>query len=472
MKTAINIRKRTLLALAWVPLLWSGCKVNEKTYTTADHTPPTTYNKKSDTTHGNNRSYASFFADKNLEILIDAALQNNADYNIALQRVQAAKANYLQRKGDLLPTLELKGSGGQTRFGKYTMDGMGNMTTPGVPYPEIADYFVGAGASWEVDLWGKLRNKKKAAQMRLLATDAGKNLVATNLIAEVANRYYTLAALDEELNIIKKNVQLQQTALEVVKLQKEGGKATELAVKQFAAQLAKTHGLEYKIKTEIVAMENELNFLLGRYPTTIVRSPISTADANRVTNIGIPANLLYKRADIIQAEMELIATKADVAAAKAAFLPAINLAGTVGYNAYNTNVFFNPASVAYNLIGNLASPILNKNALRANYNALLAEHTGAFYNYGKTVMNAVFEVITGIESLENLRSEYLYEKNAAAELKEAVNIANDLYIAGYANYMEMITAQKNALEAELDVVQTKKKLLLSSVSLYRALGGK
>jgi outer membrane protein TolC len=148
------------------------------------------------------------------------------------------------------------------------------------------------------------------------------------------------------------------------------------------------------------------------------------------------------------------------------------LGGNVGFYAYNTHVFFNPASIAYNFIGNLASPILNKNALRANYNTLLAEHKGAFYQYGKTVMNAVFEVITGIESLENLRSEYMYNKNAAAELNEAVTISNDLYMAGYANYMEIITAQKNALEAELDVVQTKQKLLFSTVSLYRALGGK
>lgn len=472
MNTAISTRKRTLLALVWVPLLWGGCKISERTYTATDHTPPATYNQKGDTTQGNNRNYADFFTDKNLVALIDSALKNNADYNIALQKVQAAKANYLQRKGDLLPTLELRGSSGQTRFGKYTMDGMGNMTTPGVPYPEIADFFVGAGASWEVDLWGKMRNKKKAAKLRFLATDAGKNLVATNLIAEVAYRYYTLAGLDEELNIIKKNVQLQESALEIIKLQKEGGRATELAVKQFAALLAKTQGMEYKIKTEIVAMENELNFLLGRYPASIARNPISTADADRVTNIGVPARLLNNRADIIQAELELYATKADVAAAKAAFLPSVNLGGTVGYNAYNTHIFFNPASFAYNLIGNLASPILNKNALRANYNTLLAEHKGAFYQYGKTVMNAVFEVITGIESLENLRSEYRYNKNAASELNDAVTISNDLYIAGYANYMEIITAQKNALEAELDVVQTKQKLLFSSVSLYRALGGK
>jgi outer membrane protein TolC len=230
--------------MAWVPLLWGGCKISEKTYSATEHTPPTTFNNKGDTTQGNNRSYASFFTDKNLVALIDTAMHNNADYNIALQKVQAAKANYLQRKGDLLPTLELRGSGGQTRFGKYTMDGMGNMTTPGVPYPEIPDYFVGAGASWEVDLWGKLRNKKKAAKLRFLATDAGKNLVATNLIAEVSFRYYTLAGLDEELNIIKKNVKLQETALEIIKLQKEGGRATELAVKQFAALLAKTQGME------------------------------------------------------------------------------------------------------------------------------------------------------------------------------------------------------------------------------------
>ncbi len=186
----------------------------------------------------------------------------------------------------------------------------------------------------------------------------------------------------------------------------------------------------------------------------------------------MPARLLSARPDILQAELELKATNADVAAAKAAFLPSVNLGGGIGYNTYSATMLFNPASFAYSMLGGLTAPVLNKNALRANYNQMLAEHTGAFYQYGKTVMNAVFEVATGIESLENLRSEYSYNLKAAAGLNEAVNISNDLYVAGYANYMEIITAQKNALEAELDVTLTKKKLLFGSVALYRALGGK
>lgn len=470
MSSKIN---KVLLALAAMgAIAWQGCKLTEKTYTAADYVAPATFKGRSDSAAITSSNYRSFFADRNLVSLIDTALQNNADYKIALQKTLAARANYLAQKGELLPALELKGSGGQTRFGKYTMDGMGNMTTPGVPFPEINDFYAGAGASWEADIWGKLRNKKKAAQLRFLATEAGRNFVATNLIAEVAYKYYTLAALDEELKIVGKNVQLQQTALDIIKLQKEGGRATELAVKQFAALLAKTQGMEYKLKTDIVTTENELNFLLGRYATAIPRNPLSTADADRITHIGVPARLLSARPDILQAELELKATNADVAAAKAAFLPSVNLGGGIGYNTYSATMLFNPASFAYSMLGGLTAPVLNKNALRANYNQMLAEHTGAFYQYGKTVMNAVFEVATGIESLENLRSEYSYNLKAAAELNEAVNISNDLYVAGYANYMEIITAQKNALEAELDVALTKKKLLFGSVALYRALGGK
>ncbi len=451
-------------------LMWSGCKISERTYTANDVAVPADYKGRTDT--GALPAYRSFFSDKYLLALIDTALRNNADYHIALQKTLAARAAYIARKGELLPTLELKGSGGQTRFGKYTMDGMGNMTTPGVPYPEINDFFAGAGASWEADIWGKLRNKKKAAQLRVLATEAGQRFVAANIIAEVAYKYYTLAALDEELKIIRKNVQLQQTALDIIKLQKEGGRATELAVKQFAALLAKTQGMEYSIKTEIATTENELNFLLGRYATDIPRNPLSTADADKVTQIGVPARLLANRPDIVQAAQELQATKAEVAAAKAAFLPSINIGGSIGYNTYDAATLFNPASFAYNLLGSLAAPVLNKNALRAGYQQMLAEHTGAYYQYGKTVMNAVFEALSGIERLENVRAEYVYNLKAASELNEAVNISNDLYVAGYANYMEIITAQKNALEAELDVVQTKKKLLFGSVGLYRALGGK
>jgi NodT family efflux transporter outer membrane factor (OMF) lipoprotein len=454
-----------LLAMA------GGCKLPEQSVKYATVKLPAYYKAAADSGSAAQFTFDSFFADPALVAIIDTALHNNADLLIALQRVEAARANVLLHRGALYPNLDLGISASGNRYGKYTMEGVGNSESPSIPGPFTPSYFAGVSSSWELDVWGKLRNKKKAAQMRLLASDAGRKFLATNLIADVAYHYYTLSALDEELEIIRKNIKLQETALEIVKLQKEGGRATELAVKQFAAQLAHTQGMEYRVKMDIATAENELNFLLGRYSEPIVRTKLAEATVARGVATGIPSGLLRTRPDIVQAEMEMKASAAEVASARAAFLPSFTIAGTAGFNSFSTGMLFDPASLAYGLIGGVTAPVFNKNQIRANYATMLAEHRGSQLQYGKTVMNAVFEVVTALENIENLTSEYAYNQKSAGTLNDAVKIANELFLAGYANYLEIITAQKNAIDADMEVVQTKKKLLFSNVNLYRSLGG-
>jgi outer membrane protein TolC len=229
--------------------------------------------------------------------------------------------------------------------------------------------------------------------------------------------------------------------------------------------------MEYRVKMDIATAENELNFLLGRYSEPIVRTKLAEATVARGVATGIPSGLLRTRPDIVQAEMEMKASAAEVASARAAFLPSFTIAGTAGFNSFSTGMLFDPASLAYGLIGGVTAPVFNKNQIRANYATMLAEHRGSQLQYGKTVMNAVFEVVTALENIENLTSEYAYNQKSAGTLNDAVKIANELFLAGYANYLEIITAQKNAIDADMEVVQTKKKLLFSNVNLYRSLGG-
>ena len=181
---------------------------------------------------------------------------------------------------------------------------------------------LGAVATWKVDVWRKLRNAKKSAYMRYLSSVDGKNFMVTNLIAEIANSYYELLALDNELDIVIQNIEIQSKALRIVKLQKEATRVTELAVKRFEAQLLSTSSLRYGIEQEIVVAENRINFLLGRYPQPILRN---SGEFERVTldtiQSGIPAQLLQNRPDIRQAELKLAAAKLDVKVAKARFYP-------------------------------------------------------------------------------------------------------------------------------------------------------
>ena len=450
----------------------SACVTTPKTYNRGDITVPEGFKGKRDSNSLVKLKPEQFFLDKELVNLIDTALQNNADLKMALQRVEAARANLLMSKGALYPSLDINATAGASKYGKYSMNGLGNEQTTGVPYPVTPDYLLGFNSSWEVDIWGKIRNRKAAAQYRFLASEAGRNYLVTSLLSEVAYRYYSLASLNEELKIIRDNIKLQEQALEVVKLQKEGGRATSLAVKQFEAQVMKTRSMEYEVKQDITTNENELNFLLGRYPQAINlgMAPFNPDLFNTPGN-GIPADLLQNRPDVVAAELELSASRADVAAAKAAFLPSVNIMASAGYNSFNTSMLFNPASFAYGILGGITGPVFNKNVIKANYNAMLANHKGAYYQYGKTVMNAVYEVITSVETMENLKAQYSLSGQQATLLNDAVSIANDLYMAGYANYLEVITAQKNALEAELDVVKARKKILFSRVNLYRSLGG-
>ena len=223
--------------------------------------------------------WKDFFADPYLKNLIAAGLKNNLDLQIALQRIEIARAAVKARKGALLPTLDLAARAGVEKFGDYTMNGVGNYDTNlseniqgdrRIPTP-TPDYFLGLSSSWEIDLWGKLRNQKKAAYLRFLASENGRQLIKTALIAQVAEAYYELLTLDNELAIIRQNVQLQEKAVELIEVQQMAGRVTQLAVQQFTAQLLNTRSLEGQVQQRIVATENRLNTLLGRFPQRIAR---------------------------------------------------------------------------------------------------------------------------------------------------------------------------------------------------------
>ncbi len=449
-----------------------GCKAPEKIFRASDHKVPASFNGSRDTTTQASLTFDRFFTDRDLVKLIDTAMHQNADLLIAAQRVEVARAMLRQHRGALFPSLDIGISGGGRQYGRHTIDGVGNAASPEIPSPFTPDYFAGVTSSWELDVWGKLRNRKKAAKLRYLSTEAGRNFMATNLVAEVAYRYYTLVSLDREMDIVLKNIKLQERALEIVKVQKEAGKATELAVKQFGAQLITTQAMEYELKTQITATENELNFLLGRYAQPVARNKSEGREFADMTGVGVPSGLVSHRPDIVQAELELRASEADVNAARAAFLPSFNISALAGYNAYSTAMFFNPASLVYGFVGGLSAPVFNRNQIKASYDQAVAEHKGAYLQYGKTVMNAVFEVCTGVDEIAGLQAQYTLNEKAATMMNEAVAISNDIYLAGYANYLEVITAQKNALDAELKVVQTGRKMLFARVNLYRALGGR
>ena len=458
----------------------SGCKLLRPIEQFSTIKTPRTFAAGMDSSGIGSIKLNNFFSDEKLATLIDTALHNNLDLKIALQRIEMANAIIIARQGALLPLLNGEISGGGRKFGDYTMDGVGNYDTnfsdnlnndKKLPSPVMPDYFLGFRSSWEIDIWGKLKTQKKAAYTRLLSTQMARRAIVTNLVAQVSSIYYELTTLDSELGIIRKNIALQEKALSTITIQKEAGRANELGVRQFAAQLLNTKSLEVAIQQEIIEKENLLNFILGRFPKSIDRNSSVSPVLSEQFSAGIPSQMLKRRPDIRQAELELLANYSDQQAARLAFLPSLNITAFLGFSAFKSSLLFNPGSLAYSALGGLTAPLLNRKALKAEQKRSEATSVEALHVYNKSVLNGFQEVSSSLKKIENTRKIGDLKTQEVAVLQQAVSTAQDLFVGGYATYLEIITAQKNVLEAELNLINIQKNQSLAVIELYRALGG-
>lgn len=461
----------------------AGCKAPAPEAAPTTSTPvPESFGTTTQTQDANNNTSAlvwkDYFKDQNLVDLIDVALKNNQELNITLQEIEIAKNDIRVKKGLLLPTVGVRAGAGVEKVGRYTSQGAGDATTeikPGVETPDpLGDFTISAYANWEVDIWKKLRNSKKAALNRYLATVEGKNFVITNLIAEVADSYYELLALDTQLDIVKQTIKLQTNALEIVKIQKQAARATELGVKKFEAEVLTSQSLEFGILQQIKETENKINFLLGRYPQEIKRTNTNNflSLLPAAVSSGIPSQLLANRPDVKQAELELVASKLDVKVARAEFYPSLDISAAFGVQAFKPAYLFTfPESILYSLAGDLAAPLINRNAIKAEFASANARQLQALYNYDRTVLNAYLEVSNQLSKIENLQKGYDLKSKQVDALNTSIDVSNDLFKSARVDYFEVLMTQRDALEAKLELVDTKKEQLNAAVHVYRDLGG-
>ncbi len=441
---------------------------------------PQNFNQEEQQDANNNSGttpWRQFFTDPNLVSLIEIALKNNQELLITLQEIEIAKSGVLAKKGRLSPTVSAGIGAGLKKAGRYTSEGAGDASTEmeaGKPIPDpLGNFEAGLNASWEIDIWKKLRNEKESAVAHYLSTVEGKNFVLSNLIEEVADDYYELLALDNQLDIIQQYIKLQQKALEISKIQKEAAAATELAVKKFEAELAKSKASEYTIRQQITEKENEINALLGRYPQPIVRAKenfMSTIPQTVYT--GIPSQLLANRPDIKQAELELKASKLDVEAARKEFYPSLEISATLGLEAFKPSYLVKmPESIAYNLAGELAGPLINKSAIKANFQTADAKQIQALYEYDKTILHAYLDVANLMSKVKNIDQYYQLKSQETKALDQSIDIANQLFRNSRADYLEVLLNQRDALDAKLELIEAKQKQLSTVVDIYKSLGG-
>jgi multidrug efflux system outer membrane protein len=477
----MKIYNKYIAAIA-LSLVLTGCKAPMATVVKDEvkENVPQNFNQEEQADANANSGttpWRQFFTDPNLVALIEASLKNNQELMITLQDIEIARSGVLAKKGRLTPTVSAGIGAGVKKAGRYTSEGAGDATTDIEPGREIPDplgnFEGGLTANWEIDIWKKLRTEKESAVAHYLSTVEGKNFVLSNLIEEVADNYYELLALDNQLDIIQQYIKLQQRALEISKIQKEAAAATELAVKKFEAELAKSKATEYTIRQEITEKENEINALCGRYPQPIVRSKDSfMSTIPQTVYTGIPSQLLANRPDIKQAELELKASKLDVEAARKEFYPSLEISATLGLEAFKPSYLVKlPESMAASLVGELAGPLINKSAIKANFQTADARQIQALYEYDKTILNAYLDVANLMSKIKNIDQYYQLKSQETKSLEQSIDIANQLFRNSRADYLEVLLNQRDALDAKMELVEAKQKQLSTVVDIYKSLGG-
>ncbi len=436
-----------------------------------------TYFNTADTTNSATISWKEFFSDTTLLHLIDIALKNNQELNIIQQEINIAQNSIRFRKAQYLPFIHLMTGAGLEKPARYTFNGAVEeniQITDEKKFPDpLPDFLLGVNFSWEADIWKKLRNSKKAAVMKYLASVEGKNYAVTHLVAEIAALYYELLSLDNQLEITENYISITQNALDIVRQEKTFARSTELAVKRFEAELFKNQSRVYYLKQQITETENKLNFMLGRFPQPIARHAQNFLQTP-VINVkqGVPSQLLRNRPDIRQAERELLSAIYEVKSARAEFYPSLRIDGMAGYQAFQTSYLFrSPESLMAALIGEFITPLVNRNALKANYFSAIAEQNKSAWKYEQKVLNAYTEVSTQLAAWHNYDSAYTLKKLQVDKLAESVDISINLFKNARADYMEVLLTQRDALEAKFELIETKKQQFHATINLYRSLGG-
>lgn len=428
-------------------------------------------NAGADTTSIGDMEWKQFFTDATLQSLIDKAVRDNFDLQLAMQRAEEARIYVKQARVNWTPVIVAQGTASTTIPSKNSLNGISLENFLGTSHVE--DYTLGATLSWELDIWGRLRRQREAAVADFLESFEAARAVKTTLVADIANTYFNLLMLDAQLDVARKNLLLGDTVVNMMQLQKQAGQVTELAVQQAIAQREAAAQLVPQLEQEIAVQENTLRILTGELPGTINRNSLLNdfvVPAQLPT--GIPASMVSRRPDVRASEMALKSANARVGVAQGSMYPVLSISATSGLNSFkSSNWFTMPASLFGTVAGNLAQPVLNQRRLQTQLEVARVQREQAVIRFRQSVLNAVGEVSNALVRLEKLDSQQRIAAERVQTLQQAVHNAGMLFRSGLADYLEVITAQSNALQAELVLADIRRQRLSAMVELYRALGG-
>ncbi len=415
--------------------------------------------------------WKNYYKDPLLVALIEKALVKNNEVIIAMKSMEQLDLSYKQAKLSLLPTLDFDAGASRSYQSKNSLNGSLSAQFIGKDYMD--DYSANLRLSWEVDIWGKAAMQKRDAKAAYFAQKENLSALKTRIIVQVAQSYYNLLGLDEQLKIAEKNIDLSTNTLNMIQLQYKSGSISSLAVNQTEAQKKTAELLVPLAKANIAVQENALQILCGEYPDKIERAGnIDAAEVSVLFPAGIPASLLSRRPDVKASEYAVMSANAKTGLAKATMYPTLSLNPSIGVNSFEFENWFNfPGSVTKTIAANLAQPIFRKKALRTAYEVAVIEQEKAVVQFKQSFITAVGEVNDAMSRLKYADERMILAKDKAGSLDKATSDASLLYKSGMANYLEVIAAQNSSLQNELDLVTIKLEKLNAAINLYRALGG-
>lgn len=415
--------------------------------------------------------WKTFFTDPALQQLIDTALRNNYDMQVALKNIEAARLVVSQSKLGYLPEARLQATGSINRPSDNSLNGLSLSQFLGKSYVE--DYSLGIGLSWEADIWGKIKNQQSRALAGYLQTTEAKKAIQTNLVANIARGYYNLLMLDAQIAIAEKNLLLNDSTLRIINLQFQAGQVTSLAVQQAEAQRLVAVQIIPFLQQNIAIQENALSVLTAAAPAVVRRtSSIGSIVFARDLSTGVPAALVSNRPDVRAVELQLTIANANAGIAKANMYPSLAITAAAGINSFKASNWFNiPASLFGAVAGSITQPLFQRKQLKTQYELAKIEREKSVFIFRQSVLNAVGEVSDALVKTTKIKEQESVAATRVNTLQQAIRNADLLFRNGMATYLEVISAQSNTLQGELELAALKKDELNAVVDLYRALGG-
>ena len=438
---------------------------------------PATYNGAASPQSSAQLGVKEFYNDPVLTHLLDQAVAGNRELRALDEEVQIARNEILSRQGAYLPSVGFRTAAGVDKPSRFTPEGAAERDLqyfPGAYFPDpLPNFLATLNMFWQIDIWRELRNARDAALQRYISAAERRNYFVTRLVADVAENYYGLLALDTRLQTLDQIIALQQQSLEIAEAKKAAARGTEFPVQRFLAEVRKNQSEKLIVQQEIVEVENRINFLAGRFPQPVERVPVAFFDLNiHALSVGMPAQLLQNRPDIRQAERDLTAAGLDVNVARAHFFPRLDLSAAVGYQAFNPKyLFMTPEALAYNAGADLTAPFINKRAIQAEYLSANARQLESLYNYQRVILNAFTEVVNRVSMVENYRRSIEIRKQQLEALEASVSAATRLFQFARLEYIDVLLAQRDLLDARTALIDTKRQQLSAVVNAYQALGG-